>query len=529
MSTTDESIHPVPKAAKRRVVDVVNPADGSIVGSVTDMGAAEVAALAASLRDAQPAWEEIGPEGRKKFLLAWLDWIVDNKDHVLGLVHKEAGKSWGDAQIELLVAVEVINYAVKHGAEFLAGERRTPHNVSAVTKRLRLLRRPYQLVGIITPWNYPVAMPMMDVPGALMAGAAVLTKPSEVTPLAWAEVVRGWDEIGAPPVLGIATGLGETGQAVVDEVDMIQFTGSTATGRRIGVRAAERLIPSSLELGGKDAMVVLSDADLDRAVQGAIWGGLFNSGQSCVAVERIYVEAPAYNEFVRRLADEADRLRIGHDAPGAFEADYGALANQNQMDIVERHVADAVDKGATVITGGKRGEKGLFYPPTVLTEVDHSMLAMTEETFGPLLPVMKVADEEEAIRLANDSPYGLSASVWTSSKERAQRVGRRLEAGGVNINNAMTHVFQFPLPMGGWKSSGLGHRFGGPNIVQKYCRQQAFVSERVNLKSELHWYPYTPKKAAITDKALRLVGMHDWRRRLGRPVPGTPSTPSEKK
>jgi len=524
MLTTDGS--PAPEAvvtgsADDPVTEVVvrNPANGTTVGAVPNLDADAVAALARRLREAQPAWEQLGPEGRKRHLLAWLDWIVDTQDHILGLVHQEAGKSWGDAKIETLVCVEVINYYTKHGAEFLADEKRSPHNLSAATKKLKVLRRPYQLVGIITPWNYPVAMPMMDVPGALMAGAAVLTKPSEETPLAWAEVVRGWnEEIGAPPVLGVATGLGETGRAVVDQVDMIQFTGSTATGRRIGVRAAERLIPASLELGGKDAMVVLSDADLDRAVHGAVWGGLFNSGQSCVAVERIYVEEPVYDEFVNRLTTEVEKLRVGHDAPGEFTADYGAMANEAQIKIVERHVQDAVHKGARVLTGGKRVGDGLFYAPTVLVDVDHDMLAMTEETFGPLLPVMKVADEEEAVRLANDSPYGLASSVWTTSRSRAERVGRRIEVGGVNVNNAMTNVFQFPLPMGGWKSSGLGHRFGGPNGIRKYCRQQAFVSERVNLKREIHWYPYTLKKAALTDKLLRLLGMHDWRRRLGRPV-----------
>jgi acyl-CoA reductase-like NAD-dependent aldehyde dehydrogenase len=502
-------------------LEVQNPADGSIVGVVPDMSADQVSDLAAKLRAAQPAWEALGPEGRARHLRNWLDWIVDNQDHILGLLHREAGKSWGDAQIELMVCMEVINYYTKHGAEFLADETRRPHGPASLTKNLKIRYRPYELVGVITPWNYPFAMPMLDIPQAMMAGATVLSKPSEETPLAWAEAVRGWnEEIGAPPVLACATGRGGTGRAVVDLADMVQFTGSTKTGRQIGIRCAERLIPVSLELGGKDAMIVLSDAPIQRAIGGAIWGGLFNSGQSCIAVERIYVEEQVYDEFTSRLVEEVGKLRQGHDSPGSFSAELGALANEAQMGIVERHVADAVAKGARILTGGKRAERGLFYPPTVLVDVDHTMACMREETFGPLLPIMKVSGEEEAITLANDSNYGLASSVWTTSKERAERVGRRIEAGGVNVNNAMTHVFQFPLPMGGWKESGLGYRMGGPDGIRKYCRKQAFVSERVNLKAEAHWYPYSVGKARLTNSVLRLIEMHDWRRRLGRKPKG---------
>lgn len=499
------------------VVEVLNPADGSVVGVVADMSVDQVSQVAAQLRSAQADWEALGPQGRAVHLRRWLDWIVDNQDRILGLVHREAGKSWGDAQLELLVCMEVVNYYTKHGAEFLAEETRRPHGPASATKNLRIRYRPYELVGVITPWNYPLGMPMLDVPQALMAGAAVLTKPSEETPLGWAEVVRGWnEEIGAPPVLGCVTGRGDTGKAVVDVVDMVQFTGSTKTGRQIGIHCAERLIPVSLELGGKDAMIVLSDAPLQRTVRGAIWAGLFNSGQSCVAVERIYVEDSVYDEFTSRLVDEVNKLRQGHDAAGSFSADIGALANEAQMAIVERQVDDAVTCGARILTGGKRAERGLFYPPTVLVDVDHTMACMREETFGPLLPIMKVSSEDEAIALANDTSYGLGASVWTASKERAERVGRRIEAGGVNINNAMMHVFQFPLPMGGWKESGLGHRMGGPDGIRKYCRAQAVVSEKLNLPTETHWYPYSPRKARLSGAVLRLLEMHDWRRRLGR-------------
>jgi acyl-CoA reductase-like NAD-dependent aldehyde dehydrogenase len=496
-------------------VEVRNPADNSIAGYVPDMGAADVAALAAQLREAQPAWEALGPKGRAKHLLAWLDWIMDNEERLFRIVQSETGKSWGDTTIETLIPLEVINYYAKHAEAFLRDESHRPHGVSAATKRLELYRRPYQLVGVITPWNYPLAMPMFDVPCALMAGAAVLSKPSEVTPLSWAACAEGWNEIGAPPVLGCATGLGGTGAAVVENVDMIQFTGSTKTGRKIAVAAAERLIPCSLELGGKDAMIVLDDADVDRAVGGAIWGGFFNAGQSCISVERVYVEDGVYDQFVDKLAEETRKLRVGMDAPGAFETEYGAMANENQMEIVERHVNDAIGKGARALTGGKRSGDGLFYEPTVLVDVDHSMSCMREETFGPTLPVMKVASEEEAVQLANDSPYGLAGSVWTKDLERARRIGRRMDTGGVCANNAMVGVFQLGMPMGGWKASGLGARFGGAYGLLKFTRQQTFVSERVALPSEPHWYPYKKRNAKLQARAVRVLFMHDWRRKLG--------------
>jgi acyl-CoA reductase-like NAD-dependent aldehyde dehydrogenase len=500
----------------RTVMEVRSPSDGRAVGSVPVATAAEVAAAAARLRAAQPAWEALGPAGRGKILLGFLDWILDNERRLTEIVQSESGKSWGDASLEIVMAVDIINYYVKNAAAFLADRGVSPAGAANLTKRLRVHARPHQLVGLITPWNGPLAGPIMDGIAALMAGASVLCKPSEVTPLTWTEAVRGWaEEIGGPPVLGCVNGYGDVGASVVDEVDMVMFTGSTATGRKIAARAGERLIPCSLELGGKDAMIVCADANLSRAAKAAAWGSMFNSGQICVSVERVYVAEQAYDEFVVKVTKEVASLRQGTDPAGSFAADVGAMATEAQLAIVERHVRDAVSKGATVVTGGKRGAVGLYYEPTVLVDVDHSMECMREETFGPTLPIMRVSGDDEAIALANDCVYGLGSSVWTRDPDRAVALSRRIEAGAVNINSVLATTFQMPAPMGGWKQSGVGQRFGGAAGMLKYCRTQTVLSERVEPLAEALWYPYRPATNKWLSRVVRLLGAHDWRRRLG--------------
>jgi acyl-CoA reductase-like NAD-dependent aldehyde dehydrogenase len=322
------------------------PASGRIVGHVACMSATDVAVVAADLRRAQPGWQAMGAAGRGRVLLRWLDWILDNERRLLELLQAETGKSSGDAAIETTVAVDLINYYAKNSGRFLEDGHIAAHNLLGHAKRLRVRYEPYELVGQIFPWNYPVAMPMLDVPAALMAGAAVITKPSEATPLTWSEMVRGFrEEIDAPAVLGAVTGDGAAGAAVVDEVDTIMFTGSTRTGRSVAVQAAQRLIPCSLELGGKDPMIVLGDANLDRAVAGAVWGGFSNAGQTCISVERVYVEDGIYDAFVTKLVGEVEKLRVGMDAPRSFSTDFGAIATEQQLQIIERHFHDALSKG----------------------------------------------------------------------------------------------------------------------------------------------------------------------------------------
>lgn len=515
MSTTTEQDRPASGDHVER--EVRCPADGRVVGSVPRHGAADVAAAALDLRAAQPAWEALGPRERSRHLRRWLDWLLDNEQRVIGLVQAETGKSWSDSAVEMQVALDVINYFTANAEKFLADRKVASAGLPNKARTLRVQVRPYQLVGLITPWNGPLAGPMMDVVGALVAGAAVLSKPSEVTPLTWAAAVEGWNEIGAPPVLACLTGDGDAGAAVVEEVDMVMFTGSVRTGRKIAARAGERLIPCSLELGGKDAMIVLADADVERAAGGAVWGAMMNGGQACISVERVYVEAPVYDEFVAKVVEKMRAVRQGMDAPGAYATEIGAMVTPSQLEIVERHVADAEAKGARVLVGGKRGAAGeAYFEPTVLVDVDHSMACMREETFGPTLPIMKVADEREALRLANDSDFGLSSSLWTRDRRKADRLSRLIEAGSVSINNALVAVFQLPVPMGGWKQSGLGTRFGGANGVLKYCRQQSIVSERMALKAEPNWYPVVPSRSEFMAKVVRFLGAHDWKRRLGR-------------
>jgi len=494
------------------IVEVRNPADGRFVGEVSNDTPEVVATRARELRLAQPEWEAIGPRRRQAWLLKFQDWVFDSAEHIADVVQSESGKTRAEALGEPAGVADSLNYWAGNAERFLADTHPLQFGLMALGKKLTTVYRPYPLVGVITPWNFPFTMPGLDVVPALAAGAAVLLKPSELTPLSAVEFVRGWTEIGAPPVLAIATGDGQTGAAVIDNVDFLQFTGSTATGKKVALRCAERMIRYSLELGGKDPAIVLADADLERAANGIAWGGLFNAGQVCVSVERVYVEAPVYDEFVAKLAAKVAELRQGQDDRNCTH-DVGALASLAQREIVERHVNEAVGAGAKVLTGGKATGEGTFFEPTVLVDVEHSMSCMTEETFGPTLPVMKVADETEAVRLANESNYGLSATVWTSDRRRGERVARKLEVGAVNINDVGSNIFAYAIPMGGWKQSGIGTRAGGAAGILKYCRPQAITAPRIPTGSkELLWYPSSPRRVKIALGVMRAAAARGLRR-----------------
>jgi acyl-CoA reductase-like NAD-dependent aldehyde dehydrogenase len=495
-------------------LDVHNPATGGLIATIAVDSPEAVAATVARVRGNQAEWEAIGIEGRYHWLGRLRDWLLDNQERVLDTMQLETGKVRADASNEPAYLADLINFYGAKAGKFIGEESVRPHSPLLAAKKLRVQYRPHPVVGIISPWNFPLILALGDAIPALQAGAAVVVKPSEFTPLGLAEVVEAWkQEIGGPDVLDCVQGTGETGGALVDAVDFVQFTGSDRTGRKVMARAAETLTPVSLELGGKDPMIVLADADLDRAANAAAWGGMMNSGQICMSVERIYVEEPAYDEFVAKLTAEVGRLRQGADGTGEPK-DVGAMTSPNQTAIVADHVDDALAAGARALTGGKRVEgPGDYFEPTVLVDVDHSMKVMRDETFGPVVGVMKARDAEEALRLANDSRYGLSGSVF-GEKERAERLARRVECGAVNVNDVLVNYLASDVPMGGWKQSGIGYRHGEPGI-KKYCRTESVVITRFGAKREPSWYPYTKARRGLVGRVSRAFNARDLKRRLG--------------
>ena len=501
-----------PPASER--IEVVNPATGGPLASVAVDSSETVAETVARVRANQPEWEAIGIEGRYHWLGKLRDWILDNIEEISDTMQAETGKVRGDIAAELFYVTDLINFYGANASKFIGDESVRPHSPAVASKKLTIQYRPHPVVGVISPWNFPLAMGLGDSVPALQAGAAVVVKPSEFTPLSLVQVIEGWkEEIGAPDVFDCVQGIGPTGEALIDAVDCVQFTGSDRTGRKVMARAAATLTPVSLELGGKDPMIVLADADVDRAANAAAWGGMMNSGQICISVERVYVEEPVYDEFVSKLTEEVSGLRQGADGRTP-EKDVGAMTSPNQSAIVEDHVNDALANGARALTGGRKADgPGDYFEPTVLVDVDHSMKVMRDETFGPVLGVMKVRDAEEAVRLANDTRYGLAASVF-GEKDRAERVARRIEAGSVNVNDVITNMMAMGVPMGGWKESGIGFRHGEYGI-KKYTRPESIVVTRFGGKREPTWYPYTKRRRNLVVRAAKALSARDWRRRLG--------------
>jgi acyl-CoA reductase-like NAD-dependent aldehyde dehydrogenase len=494
-------------AAAAGSIEVENPATGKVIASVPIVEPDRVAELVARARRAQPGWEALGFDGRAAVMRRCQKWVSDNAERVIETIVSETGKTYEDALLaEVGYAEAAFAFWAKNAQKHLAEERVKTASPFAKGRRLIVRYAPVGVVGVIGPWNYPLNNSFGDCIPALMAGNAVLLKPSEVTPLTSMLMGEMLRECGLPEdVYQVVPGHGETAEALIDEVDFVMFTGSTATGKKVMARAAETLTPVALELGGKDPMIVCSDADIERAANAAVHYSMQNAGQTCISTERVYVEAPIYDDFVRLVTDKVRELRQGTPA-GPGSTDLGAVISPPQSDIVERHIRDAVERGARVLAGGGRhDDNGHFFEPTVLVDVDHTMACMREETFGPTVPIMKVRDAEEAVRLANDSPYGLQASVWTKDASKGERLARRVEAGSVTVNDAQVNYVALELPMGGWKESGLGTRHGADGI-RKYTKQQSvLVTSFAPMKRDLHMMPYTRRRTGFLKRLLKLL------------------------
>jgi acyl-CoA reductase-like NAD-dependent aldehyde dehydrogenase len=488
-------------------IQVEDPASGAVIARVPVVAPAAVAELVGRARRAQSGWEALGFDGRAAVLKRCQKWISDNSERVIDTIVSETGKAYEDAlTAEVSYASGAFAFWAANAEKYLSEEKVKTSSPFAKGRKLIVRYAPVGVVGVIGPWNYPLTNSFGDCIPAMAAGNAVLLKPSEVTPLTSMLMGEMLRECGLPDdVYQVVPGYGETAQALIDEVDFVMFTGSTATGKKVMERAARTLTPVALELGGKDPMIVCADADLERAANAAVHYSMQNAGQTCISTERVYVERPIYDDFVRLVTDKVNALRQGRPA-GPGSTDLGAVIHPPQSDVVERHVADAVDKGARVLTGGnRRDDNGHYFEPTVLVDVDHTMDCMREETFGPTVPIMKVEDADEAVRLSNDTPYGLQASVWTKDARKGERLARRIEAGAVTVNDAQVNYVALELPMGGWKESGLGTRHGADGIRKYTKKQTLLVTSFAPLKRDLHMMPYSSRRTKLLDRLLKLV------------------------
>ncbi len=492
-ATSPISLAPPPPQG-RTTIRCTDPATGEFLGEVPAMAREEVLERLARARAAQAAWKTTTFSQRRRVVRRVLDHILEHSDELCRMISRDAGKTLENAAIELWPVCEALRWNLGHAEKALRSQRVSSSLL--VHKTARIEYHPLGVIGVICPWNFPLQNVVAPAIPAIMAGNAALIKVSEWTSWSAARIQRIFDEAlqaegHSPDLVQLLTGYGETGAALVNcGVDKIVFTGSMANGKRVLAASAETLTPVILELGGKDPMIVCDDADIEQAVHNALVGTLTSAGQLCMAAERIYVFAPVYEQFLARISGIASKLRQGPPL-GPDKVDVGAMTMPGQVDIVERLVNDAISKGARAVVGGKRGAVGNYFEPTVLVDVDHTMAIMREETFGPIITIMKVADEAEAIRLANDSAYGLSSSVFTRDRARGERIASQIVAGSTVVNDFAMHYMAQDLPFGGVRGSGFG-RLNGPEGLRAMCNIKAVVSDLLPLHSALKMYPVAP-------------------------------------
>ncbi len=433
---------------------------------------------------------------RANALHTLIDYINDHREKIADSIVNETKKTRTDAVVsEIMGALDNLEWLLEQAPKLLAPKKVTTP-ITLMGKTSKIYHEPHGVIMVISPWNYPFHIGLTSVMAGFVAGNAVVFKPSEVTPLQ--QVFS--DIFAQVPLINnsifMCHGTGQTAQKLIAQrPDKIFFTGSTATGKRILNQSADLLIPVDLELGGKDPAIIFDDVNLKRAVAGVMWGGLTTAGQSCSSVERIYVQRGIYDEFVKLMSEEVNKLIVHYGDTG--NADIGGITADFQVDIIEQHVNDAREKGATIHTGGSRleGNPSVFLP-TVLSDLTDDMLITYEETFGPVLPIMPFDSEEEAIELANNSDFGLSASVWSKDKTRAERVACALDCGAVSINNVMITEGNPWLTFGGVKESGYGRQKGEEGLLS-YARSKSILIDADSKKIEANWYPYTQKKYGL--------------------------------
>lgn len=475
-----------------------DPSTGKLIGEFPISTPEQVQAAVQRAREAFPAWRDAGIDSRLETLDALRGVIERNGQEYAQRISQDTGKPLGDSLLtELMTIPMFIDFYKKHAKKTLGRQKR--ENSLLFPGKVHYVEYfPMGVIGIISPWNFPFQLSVIPVISALIAGNTVVLKPSEVTPITGEVIRECFEAIGLPPgVFEVVQGDGSTGAALVDaDIDKVFFTGSLETGKRVMAAAAKKPIPVELELGGKDAMIVCHDANLKRAAKAAVWGGFVNCGQMCVSVERLFVVDEVYDEFLALVKNEVDALRFGSPEE---DADIGPLTSQAQREIVERHVQLAEKEGATILCGGQSvARDGNFFEPTLITNVRPHMTIYQEETFGPVLPVIRVNDEDEAIKLANDHIYGLTGSVWTQDTERGLSLASRMESGQCSVNDLVTSVGNPILPFGGVKSSGFGRYHGVEGLIA-FSHQRAILVDRGWLKSEPFWFPYTGKYDTLNE------------------------------
>jgi acyl-CoA reductase-like NAD-dependent aldehyde dehydrogenase len=497
-----------PKRSKpKAALESFNPATGELVGTVETLTPRKVQGVVDDVAEVQPFWAALSLEDRARYMRRASDVILDELDDLADLLTREQGKPRLESYtMELLPTIDALKWIADNGPDILGDEKLSFSQVLFLTKKGKFTYEPYGVVGVIAPWNYPWSIPFGEVAMALMAGNGVVLKPASLTPLIGERIRMTFEKAGFPEgLVRTIHGGGRIGDALVKSTaGKIFFTGSVEVGRKVGVECAKRMKGSVLELGGKDPQIVCADADLANAVSGSVWGSFANAGQTCSGIERVYVHKDVAGAFLEGVVRETERLTVGD--PGEWTTEIGPMVSSEQAELVTELVDDAISNGAKRLTGGQvkvAGEKGKFIAPTVLTGVTHEMRIMKEEIFGPVMPVITVDSEEEAIRLANDSEFGLGASIWTTDRDKGERMARQIESGMVWVNDHSYSHGACQCAWGGVKDSGLGRSHSKFGFYE--CVNVKLVTWEPGRTRDMWWQPYDGTLAQAVRSSAKLL------------------------